>query len=118
MGYEEEEKRNININAWSPSLTVHHTRNCLCACAALGGRRCPDYRQARSVDQAQAQAFRLQVRVQYATVRFWCVLTRASKRLSSGRARPMFRRKRPPWGRGIDRLVFLEHASRLLGVWF
>jgi hypothetical protein len=29
-----------------------------------------------------------------------------------------FRRKRSSWGRGIDQLVFLEHATGLPGIWF
>jgi hypothetical protein len=62
----------------------HHHRQSIAfvtACAAPGGCRCPDYRQARSVDQAQASSFK-----------------HAARPKAFYLERRMFRRKRPSLG--------------------
>jgi hypothetical protein len=102
--------REVNIDAWSPSLTVHHIRNCL---FCLYGS--PGVVIVRTTDKPEV-LIKLKLQASSTRTARGCTLL---VRTSSARPRAfrlagrMFRRTRrqPFWGRGIDRLVFLELSN-------
>ena len=84
------------------SLSHSYLPLCICSSRRLSMSGLPTSPKCRSSSSFKASSTRTARRCT-----LWCVfITRVQR----------FRRKRPSWGRGIDRLVFLEHATRLPGV--
>jgi len=100
LGYEEEENRR-------PVLSRRHWKS-ITLVTAFVHMQLPEVVDVRTTDKPEVS---IKLKLQASS-------TRVQKLKAFRSAGRMFRRERPSSGCGIDRLVSLEHATRLPGVWF